>query len=200
MPKLKEFFSDIRMFNNKYKCAPLIIFALIYVASPIDLLPELFFDPWVFYIDDMAVLIFAFVITYLEVFYNERNYKDNENVEGVYSAVRRGGGELGSRRNIGGNSSSDCDAVHNALIDQIPPAELPAAVVTSVEQEITPVESKPIAAEPKSEQSTNDSRDIGFYEQHFINSASKSDYCVQQVAELSRPESFVIEDGNAILW
>jgi|GEM_PF-2131756 len=200
MSKLKEFFSDIRSFNKKYKCAPLIIFALIYVASPIDLLPELFYESWIFYLDDMAVLIFAFVITYLEVFYNERNRNDNENVEGVYSAVRRGGGELGVRRNINGDSGFGSDAVLNAIVVQIPPAELPADVSTNAEPEIIPAEPELFTAESASEQSTDGDRDASFYEQQFISSASSSDDCIRQVTELSRPDSFVIDDGNAIIW
>lgn len=202
MSKIKEFFSDIRLFNKKYKCAPLIIFALIYVASPFDLLPELFYDFWAFYLDDMAVLILAFVTTYLEVFYNERNDDDNKNIEGVYSAVRRGGGKLGSRGHIGGNSGFDSDAVHSTLVNQFPATELPAA--NAAESGVIPYKLEPSTAEfepePESERATADNRDTGYYAQHFLDSASKSDDCVQQYAEQSRPESFIFQDENTIIW
>jgi len=198
MPKLKEFFGDIRAFNKKYKCASLIIFAILYVASPIDLLPELFGNSWLFYLDDMAVLIFAFVITYLEVFYNERNYSNNENVEGVYSAVRRSDSGLAVRRNMGDDNSADSDAVLNALANQIPPAELPTAIISDEPINITD-ELESIVG-PTSEQPTTSDKDTSYYEQHFINSASKSDDCAQQFSELSRPDVFVTGEGNTIIW
>lgn len=199
MAKLKEFFSDIRAFNLKYKCVPLIVFALIYVASPIDLLPELFYDSWIFYLDDMAVLIFAFVITYMEVFYNERNRGNNENVEGVYTAVRRCSGELGNRRDINSNSGSDSDVVHSALVNQIPQAELPAPVFTNNEPEIIPDEPELPIPEPICEPTT-EIRDASYYERQFLCNATSTNDFIRQTSEQSIPDSFIVDDGNTIIW
>jgi len=200
MSKIKELYRDIRALNKKYKCLPIIIFAIIYIASPIDLLPELFYKSWLFYLDDMAVLIFCCIITYMEVFSDERNNRSYERVEGVYSAVRRNPVELGSRRVVDVISSSGGHDVHGAFINELPAVKFPAA-------DSPPAEPGPVAAEPEQfilgpAQTGHSAADGSgnFYEQHIIADASTTNDWVRQASEQSRPESFIIDDGNAIIW
>ena len=206
MSKLKELFSDLREFNRKYKCLPLTIFTIIYIASPIDLLPELFFRHWLFYLDDMAVLILTCIITYMEVFLNERSPNNNEYVEGLYSAVRRNPVGLGSRWGSDSGSGTGGDAVHGLPDNQLPQpglvaaTELVAATGPATEPERVSGECEQFTFGPVIDGQPDNTGEFSFYERQIIESASATDDCVRQASEQSRPESFVIDNGNAIIW
>jgi len=196
LSKIKEFCQDTRDMNRKYKCVPLIVFAVIYIASPIDFIPELYVKFWFAYLDDMAVLIGTCILTYMEVFYNERNNNYNERVEGVYSAVRRNPVELGSRRNSDHAGDFCGDDVHGLSDNQL------FAV------EVTTADDKPeqssafdeFVFEPAPGEFIPSESAECFFEQQIIANVSGTDDCVKQVAEQSRPESFIIDNGNAIIW
>jgi uncharacterized membrane protein YkvA (DUF1232 family) len=193
LSKIKGLFRDIRAFNKKYKCLPLIIFAVIYITSPIGLLLRFLSEHWLFYIDDIAVLIITCVITYMEVFSNEGHNKNHEDVEGVYTAVRRNsvgsdGGRITERvGDSGGN------AVHGVPVNQFIEAAAPEpyAELGTSDERSQPSSSTAESAEPAAS---------GYYERNIIEPASNTDDCIRQVTEQSRPESFIIPDGTTIIW
>ena len=199
MSKVREFFGDIREMNKKYRCVPLIIFAVIYIASPIDLISEFLHKSWIFYLDDMAVLILVCIATYMEVFLSEKNHNNNERVKSIYPTVHRNTVELDHRRNISSAGSISDDDIYGISDTQSYGVEFNESDEKSSEPEES-FEAEQFIFNSIGDEQSDDRNESCFFEQKIIADVSATDDCLRKVSEQSRPEGFIIGDGSTIIW
>jgi len=90
---IKSTVSLLHSCNKKLKNLPLILFAVLYIFSGVDLLPETVFKVWLAYFDDVTVFIFTAVYLYCsrKGMVNENDRETNAE-ESIYSHIIRNGG------------------------------------------------------------------------------------------------------------
>jgi hypothetical protein len=107
--------------------------------------------------------------------------------------------ELGSRGNADYAGGSGGDAVHGLPVNQSPQVESAGASDKPAGCEQSP-EPEQFVFEPAPGEQQPSTTTECFFEQQIIADVSNTDDYVRKTSEQSRPESFIIDNGSAIIW